>query len=171
MNTEKERVMYKEELKQSLIWHSNLSYDDIGRDQEWNRVWILEVWSENSCGKWYFLVWNSVRILRTGRHTPTRILSSTPRGTYYASSVSKKTLKSVALSPGVIFFLFKKYTQCLRYLTLGGQKFPRHSLYSLSWFIWRGCHLTLLGLTYRIMRPRCQANEFYKNSNGEVRKK
>ena len=27
-------VMYKEELKQSLIWHSNLSYDDIGRDQE-----------------------------------------------------------------------------------------------------------------------------------------
>ena len=34
MNTEKERVMYKEDLKQSLIWHSNLSYDDIGRDQE-----------------------------------------------------------------------------------------------------------------------------------------
>ena len=28
MNTEKERAMYKEDLKQSLIWHSNLSYDD-----------------------------------------------------------------------------------------------------------------------------------------------
>ena len=26
--------------------------------QVWKRVWILEVWSENGCGKLHFLVWN-----------------------------------------------------------------------------------------------------------------
>ena len=38
----------------------------------WKRVWILEVLSENGCGKWHLLVWNRVRIWRTGRHTPTK---------------------------------------------------------------------------------------------------
>ena len=33
------------------------------------RVWILEVWSENVYGKLHFLVWNRVRIWRTGRYT------------------------------------------------------------------------------------------------------
>ena len=28
--------------------------------------------TENGCGKWHFLVWNRVRIRRTGRHTPTK---------------------------------------------------------------------------------------------------
>ena len=42
------------------------------------RVWVLEVWSENGCGKWHVLVWNRVRIWRTGRHTPPRIARSTP---------------------------------------------------------------------------------------------
>jgi len=35
-------------------------------------VWILEDCSENGCGKWHFLVWNRVRIWRTGWHTPTK---------------------------------------------------------------------------------------------------
>ena len=40
--------------------------------QVWKRIWILEVWSENGCGKWHFWVWNRVRTLRTGRHIPTK---------------------------------------------------------------------------------------------------
>ena len=40
--------------------------------QVWKLIWILEVWSENGCGKWHFWVWNRVRTLRTGRHTPTK---------------------------------------------------------------------------------------------------
>ena len=40
--------------------------------QVWKRIWILEVWSEKGCGKWHVLVWNRVRIWRTGRHTPTK---------------------------------------------------------------------------------------------------
>ena len=44
-------------------------------------IWILEVWSENWCGKLHVLFWNRVRIWTTGRHTPTnaRIRSSTTR--------------------------------------------------------------------------------------------
>ena len=36
---------------------SNLSNDDIisAKGQVWKRAWILEVWSENGCGKWRFL--------------------------------------------------------------------------------------------------------------------
>ena len=40
--------------------------------QVWKRVWILEVWSEKGSGKWHVLVWNRVRIWRSGLHTPTR---------------------------------------------------------------------------------------------------
>ena len=40
------------------------------RGQVWKRVWILEARSENGYGKWHVLVWNRVRIWRTGRHTP-----------------------------------------------------------------------------------------------------
>ena len=42
------------------------------------RVWILEVWSENRCGKWHVLVWNRVRIWRSGRHTPTKYSQEYP---------------------------------------------------------------------------------------------
>ena len=35
-------------------------------------VWILEIRSENGCGKLPFLVWIRVRIWRIGRHTPTK---------------------------------------------------------------------------------------------------
>ena len=49
MNTEKERVMYKEDLQQSLIWHSNLSYDNNFLETRSGMAW-----SENSCGKWHF---------------------------------------------------------------------------------------------------------------------
>ena len=37
--------------------HSNLSIDDkisAYQGQVWKRVWILEIWSENGCGKWRF---------------------------------------------------------------------------------------------------------------------
>ena len=40
MNTEKERVMYKEDLKQSLIWHSNLSYDNNFLETRWGMAWV-----------------------------------------------------------------------------------------------------------------------------------
>ena len=36
----------------------------------WNRVYILRVMSEIGYGKSYILVWNRVRVFRTGRHTP-----------------------------------------------------------------------------------------------------
>ena len=49
MNTEKERVINKEDLKQSLIWHSNLSYEQFLRDQVGYGLGMA--WSENSCGK------------------------------------------------------------------------------------------------------------------------
>ena len=39
-------------------------------DHPFKWVWILEDWSENGCGKRHFLVWNRVRIWRTGRRTP-----------------------------------------------------------------------------------------------------
>ena len=38
----------------------------------WKWVWISEARSENGCGKWHFLVWNRVRVWRSGRHTPTK---------------------------------------------------------------------------------------------------
>ena len=46
-------------------------------------IWILEVWSENECGKWHFLVWNRVRIWRTGRHTPTKNSHEYPPRSYF----------------------------------------------------------------------------------------
>ena len=67
-----------------FCWRSNFSNDDIISVfvnmhvafchflQVWKLIWILEVWSENGCGKWHFWVWNRVRTLRTGRHTPTK---------------------------------------------------------------------------------------------------
>ena len=48
--------------------------------QVWKGVWILEVWSENRCGKWHFLVWNRVRIW--GGTASPRIPRSTPRASY-----------------------------------------------------------------------------------------
>ena len=36
----------------------------------WNRVYILRVRSEIGYGKSYILVWNRVKVFRTGRHTP-----------------------------------------------------------------------------------------------------
>ena len=157
--------MYKEDLKQSLIWHSNLSYDDnfletrSGMDHRglvWKQLWKMTLfWSEIVSGLW-----------QPGG-TPQQEFLGVPLREHSTRVVSRrKHWNRQHFHQTSIFFLFKKYTQCLRYLTLSGQKFPRHSLYSLSWFIWRGCHLTLLGVTYRIMQPRCQANEFYKNYNG-----
>ena len=48
--------------------------------QVWKRVWILEVWSENGCRKLHFLVWNRVRIWRTGKHTLTKNSHEYPPG-------------------------------------------------------------------------------------------
>ena len=41
---------------------------------------VLEVWSENGCGKWHFLVLNSIRIWRTGQHIPTKNSQEYPPG-------------------------------------------------------------------------------------------
>ena len=46
----------------------------------WKQVWISEVWSENECGKLYFLLWNRFRNWRTGRRTPTKNSQEYPRG-------------------------------------------------------------------------------------------
>ena len=48
-------------LRNPFSWCSNLSNGDS----------FLEAESEHGCEKWHFLVWNRVRIWRTGRHTPT----------------------------------------------------------------------------------------------------
>ena len=63
--------------QKSLCWRSNLSclshwwHNFIEAKSENGYHGILEAWSENGCGKWPFLVWNRVRIWRTGRYTPT----------------------------------------------------------------------------------------------------
>ena len=44
----------------------------LSKGQAWQRVWILEVWSENRSGKLHFLAWNRIRIWRTRWHTPTK---------------------------------------------------------------------------------------------------
>ena len=72
------------ELKNFFCLHSNLSNDDIWflpKGQVWKRVWILEVWSENRCGKWHF--WSEIgsRFEETGGTPPPRI----PRSTYPGS--------------------------------------------------------------------------------------
>ena len=55
------------------------------KGQVWKREWILEVWTENGCGNWHFLVWNRVRIWRTGRHTPTKNSQEYPPREYRAT--------------------------------------------------------------------------------------
>ena len=48
--------------------------DDIFlRGRAWQCVWFLEARSENECEKWHFLVWNRVRIGRTGQQPQTKI--------------------------------------------------------------------------------------------------
>ena len=61
---------------------SNPSNDNIisFKRQGLKRVWILEVWSENGCGKLHFLVWNRVRIWRTGCGTPHQEFPVVPPG-------------------------------------------------------------------------------------------
>ena len=49
-------------------------------------MWILEVRSEEGCGKWHFLVWNKVRIWRTRLHTPTENYPEYPLGSETALS-------------------------------------------------------------------------------------
>ena len=56
-------------IKRIFCLRSNLSYDD---------NFCLKARSENGCGKLHFLVWNRVRIWRTGRHTPTKNFQEYP---------------------------------------------------------------------------------------------
>ena len=58
---EREICEFEVDFNKSFCWHSNLSNDNIIS---------AYVTSENECGKWQFLVWNRVRIWRTGQHTP-----------------------------------------------------------------------------------------------------
>ena len=82
--------MNSREREVSKIYHSSwilpildfvndakLNYDTI---KVWKRVWILGARSENGCRKWNILVWNWVRILGTGRHTPTKSSEEYPPG-------------------------------------------------------------------------------------------
>ena len=45
--------------------------------------------SENGCGKWYFLVWNRIRIWRTGRHIPTKNSQENPSGKYGRNMIAQ----------------------------------------------------------------------------------
>ena len=71
--------------------------------------------SKNGCGKWHFLVWNRVRIWRTGRHTPTKNTQEYPPGrvTYrigvilngYLFSSARKPIRhsvNIALNAGLV---------------------------------------------------------------------
>ena len=60
-----------------FINDAKLDYDTT---KVWKRVRILGARSENGCGKWNILVWNWVRILGTGRHTPTKNSEEYPPG-------------------------------------------------------------------------------------------
>ena len=87
MNTEKERTIYDfkvdfKNLSFGVLISVMMTYLFL-RDQVWNRVWILEVWSENGCGKLHVLVWNRVRIWRTRWHTPTKNSWEYPPGFFY----------------------------------------------------------------------------------------
>ena len=64
-------------------------------------------WSENSCGKWHFFGLKERQDFEDLAAQPNKNSKEYPLGTYYASSVSKKTLKSAALSPDVNFFFLK----------------------------------------------------------------
>ena len=63
----------------------------LSKGQVWKRVWILEVWSENGCGKWLF--WSEIGsgFEEPGRTPPPKI----PRSSLPPGSVSL-TLFSVA---------------------------------------------------------------------------
>ena len=60
----------REKTGESPQLSESLEQAKLGQVRKW--VWILEIWSENGCGKWHILVWNKLRIRRTGRHTPTK---------------------------------------------------------------------------------------------------
>ena len=83
---EKESVICEFEMDFKTDWRYNfcvmLTCNVVFCDHRWvwKRVWILEARSEKGCGKWHFLIWNRVRIWRTGRHTPPIITKSTPPG-------------------------------------------------------------------------------------------
>ena len=54
----------------------------------------MEIWCENRCGKWHFLVWNRVRIWRKGQHSPSTLSSTeTPAGYPYKNSNNRKNRK------------------------------------------------------------------------------
>ena len=61
------------------------------REKVLKLVWILEAKSENGCKKWRVLVWNRVRIWRTGRHISHQefpgVLSLPPPPSYLRSRV------------------------------------------------------------------------------------
>ena len=63
---------FEMDLKNFFCLRSNLNNIFLPKGQVWKRVWILEIWSENGCGKLHLLIWNRVRIWKTGRHTPTK---------------------------------------------------------------------------------------------------
>ena len=75
LNWESKNTKIKREKTDSPQLSESLEQAKLGQVREW--VWSLEIWSENGCGKWYFLVCNKVRIRRTGHHPPPRIPSTT----------------------------------------------------------------------------------------------
>ena len=93
---------------------------------------ILEVWTENGCGKWHFLVWNRVRIWRTGQHTPPRIPRCTPGPFSFIHRLgsspqqgrarfSRHFFATLALCTVQLTGDFKPLTQCFMHLKAGNQ--------------------------------------------------
>ena len=63
--------------------------------------------SENGCGKWHFLVWNTVRIWRTGRHTPTKNSQEYhPRGQNVVTVLFSPLLLHLLMPVFLILFKF-----------------------------------------------------------------
>ena len=96
-------------------------------DHPLNWVWILEDWSENGCGKWHFLVWNRVRIWRTGWHTPTPTKNSQE-----SAGISRPSHLSLFHPNGTLFCWLHWNQTCLS-LTLSFFRSLRQILKAWSW--------------------------------------
>ena len=71
---------FEMDFKKSFCWRSNLSTGDIISVlcKHVMLRFVTSSRSENGCGNWHFLVWNRVRIWRTGRHIPTKMYLPPP---------------------------------------------------------------------------------------------
>ena len=56
------------------------------KSQNWKRVWILEVWSENGRGKLHILVWNKAQDLENRAAHPHQEFSGVPPDSFFVQN-------------------------------------------------------------------------------------